>query len=237
MDSEREVYAEGEVEAGDRSNYGEEDNLRAMLEQKDRDLMLAAELGKALLEKNLDQEKKLEQVTEEYNQNIEALEQERHGLHLKLENLEGEYENTVKELQYDIAQLREELDRNKHDSYAGEKNKLNRIQELSQQNEKLLEELQNARRMEQEYESKLHTIKNSGLANISAKQACQIEHLQEQSDMANLLGVQMEAGLNPALKLGGHADVGLKPSANLKENDSSKEMKKENEEQPEESVT
>ncbi|XP_060581875.1 BICD family-like cargo adapter 1 [Ruditapes philippinarum] len=180
MDTERELFDNGGDEAGLRNNFGDEDSVRAMLEQKDRDLMLAAELGKALLEKNSDLEKKLEQTVEEYNQHIEALEQERHGLHLKLENLEGEYENTVKELQYDISQLREELDRNKHDSYTGDKNKLNRIQELSQQNERLLDELQNAKRLEHEYESELQTIKNSGLANISAKQAYQIEHLQEQ---------------------------------------------------------
>lgn len=46
--------------------------LRSQLEQKDKDLMLAAELGKALLEKNSDLEKKLEQSTEDYNQRIEV---------------------------------------------------------------------------------------------------------------------------------------------------------------------
>lgn len=68
-----------------------------------------------------------------YSCPFQALEQERHGLHLKLENLEGEYENTVKELQYDISQLREELDRNRHETYAGEKDRINRIQDLTQQ--------------------------------------------------------------------------------------------------------
>lgn len=72
MDTERELYDDANDEAGFRSNYGDDDNVRAMLEQKDRDLMLAAELGKALLEKNSDLEKKLEQTVEEYNQNIEV---------------------------------------------------------------------------------------------------------------------------------------------------------------------
>lgn len=53
-------------------NYEEETNLQSMLEQKDRDLMLAAELGKALLEKNSDLEKKIEQATDEYNQSVEV---------------------------------------------------------------------------------------------------------------------------------------------------------------------
>lgn len=55
--------------------------------------------------------------------------------------------------------------------------------------------------------------------------------------MANLLGVQMEAGINPAIKLSSQAEAGIGPSLNVKQDDSSKEMKKENEEQPAESVT
>jgi hypothetical protein len=72
MDTERELFDNGDDEAVVRNNFGDEDSVRAMLEQKDRDLMLAAELGKALLEKNSDLEKKLEQTVEEYNQHIEV---------------------------------------------------------------------------------------------------------------------------------------------------------------------
>lgn len=56
--------------------------------------------------------------------------------------------------------------------------------------------------------------------------------------MANLLGVQMEAGINPAIKLSSQAEAGIGgPSLNVKQDDSSKEMKKENEEQPADCVT
>ena len=48
------------------------EGLRAQLDQKDNDLMLAAELGKALLEKNSDLEKKLELSSEEYSNRIEV---------------------------------------------------------------------------------------------------------------------------------------------------------------------
>lgn len=63
---------EDDGDAGFENDNEESDNLRAMLEQKDRDLMLAAELGKALLEKNSDLEKKLEHANEEYSQSIEV---------------------------------------------------------------------------------------------------------------------------------------------------------------------
>lgn len=64
-------------------NHDEDDfgNLRNLLEQKDRDLMLAAELGKALLDKNADLEKKIEQVNEDYSQRIEV------SVYIHVENL------------------------------------------------------------------------------------------------------------------------------------------------------
>lgn len=50
----------------------DEDNIAAILEQKDKDLRLAAELGKALLEQNAELERRIEQTTEEYNQKLEV---------------------------------------------------------------------------------------------------------------------------------------------------------------------
>ena len=52
---------------------GEEvEELYTQLAQKERDLTLAAELGKALLEKNQDLTKKNEQLVEEYSTKIEV---------------------------------------------------------------------------------------------------------------------------------------------------------------------
>lgn len=64
---------------------------------------------------------------------MQELEQERYGLHLKFENLEGEYENTVKELQYDISQLRDELHKHKQESGLEERDRARKIHTLSQQ--------------------------------------------------------------------------------------------------------
>lgn len=50
----------------------EEGDVYAMLAQKERDLMLAAELGKALLEKNNELSLKNDQMAEEYAQSIEV---------------------------------------------------------------------------------------------------------------------------------------------------------------------
>ena len=60
-------------EPGDELEYDmDETNFAAVLEQKDKDLRLAAELGKALLEQNAELERRLEQSAEEYNQKLEV---------------------------------------------------------------------------------------------------------------------------------------------------------------------
>ncbi|KAH3891445.1 bicaudal D-related protein homolog [Dreissena polymorpha] len=166
------------------ASYGDVDDidlLRAQLDQKEKDLMLAAELGKALLEKNTDLEKKIELANEEFSQRIEELEQERYGLHLKLENLQGEYELTVKELQYDVTQARDELERAVLDAQHDEKNNTRRIQTLAQQNERLSEELQQAHIREKQLGTSLQSRQEASLAGHVAQQAAQIEVLQEQN--------------------------------------------------------
>lgn len=47
-------------------------NIRALLSQKEKDLILAAELGKVLLEKNEDLSQQNEKMTEEFSKQIEV---------------------------------------------------------------------------------------------------------------------------------------------------------------------
>lgn len=60
----------GEVSAED--DDGAEDDVYRQLAQKDKDLLLAAELGKALLEKNEELSHKYELLQEEYSQVVEV---------------------------------------------------------------------------------------------------------------------------------------------------------------------
>lgn len=48
------------------------DDIYAQLAQKEKDLILAAELGKALLEKNEDLSRQNERIAEEYSQKLEV---------------------------------------------------------------------------------------------------------------------------------------------------------------------
>ena len=63
---------EASEQMGDLEYEIDEDNFAAILEQKDKDLRLAAELGKALLEQNAELQRRFEQSAEEYNQKMEV---------------------------------------------------------------------------------------------------------------------------------------------------------------------
>ncbi|XP_023343909.1 bicaudal D-related protein homolog [Eurytemora carolleeae] len=80
-----------------------------MLAGKERDLILAAELGKALLLKNEELSRKNEQMAEEYSFKLEDLEQENYQLRRRLEVAEEEYEIRIQELQTDLTNLRDAI--------------------------------------------------------------------------------------------------------------------------------
>lgn len=62
-----------ETEARGTENGASEDmDVYAQLQQKEKDLILAAELGKALLEKNKELDKQIKEVTEESSKRIEV---------------------------------------------------------------------------------------------------------------------------------------------------------------------
>lgn len=69
LDLENQFYEEQ-----DEPNYVEEteDDVYTILAQKEKDLLLAAELGKALLEKNEELTQKYEKLQEDYSQHAEV---------------------------------------------------------------------------------------------------------------------------------------------------------------------
>merc|ERR1711976_222421 len=71
---------------------GESDlsSLYNLLEQKERDLLLAAELGKALLEKNEELSQTNEKMAEDFSHKLEELEQEKYHLRRRLQAAEEE---------------------------------------------------------------------------------------------------------------------------------------------------
>ena len=66
------IIDDDEKMAGKNDDLPEVTDVRALLAQKEKDLILAAELGKALLEKNEDLSQQNEKMTIEFSQQLEV---------------------------------------------------------------------------------------------------------------------------------------------------------------------
>ncbi|XP_077534226.1 BICD family-like cargo adapter 1 isoform X1 [Haemaphysalis longicornis] len=136
----RDVVADDdEADAGD---------VYSQLAQKEKDLLLAAEIGKELLERNSDLSRQNERLTEEYSRKLEVLEQEKHALRRKLESLSGESDGRLAELQADLAQARQQLADQQALLRNLEKERGALVHEMADQNQRLAQELKAARRAE-----------------------------------------------------------------------------------------
>lgn len=63
---------DAEVPASETPVSGQDSNLLALFRQKEKDLVLAAKLGKALLERNQDLTKQYEKMTKDLNDKLEV---------------------------------------------------------------------------------------------------------------------------------------------------------------------
>ncbi|XP_075070917.1 BICD family-like cargo adapter 1 isoform X2 [Mixophyes fleayi] len=146
------MAAEGDGDPGETegSGNGEDPPLLSVIRQKERDLVLAARLGKALLERNQDMSRRYEEMQRELTERLEHLEQEKHELKRRFDNREGEWEGRVSELESDVKQLQEELEKQQVHLREADREKSSAVQELSEQNQRLLEQLNRATEMERQ---------------------------------------------------------------------------------------
>lgn len=137
-----------------------ETDVWTQLQQKESDILLAAELGKALLEKNEELVKQQEKLIEDYSAKIEKLEQEKHILRQKLSIAEEESEQRVLELQTDLNELKEKLQAQENAIRHAEKEKTLLIEELSTQNARLTEQIQEAHATEIKLMTQIQELKD-----------------------------------------------------------------------------
>ncbi|KTG06699.1 hypothetical protein cypCar_00010324, partial [Cyprinus carpio] len=137
----REREEDLETSASETPVSGQDSDLLSLFRQKEKDLVLAAKLGKALLERNQDLTKQYDKMTKDLNDKLELLEQEKHELRRRLENREGEWEGRVAELETDVQHLQGELERHQVQLREADRDKSRAISELSEQNHRLLEQL------------------------------------------------------------------------------------------------
>ncbi|XP_028130815.1 bicaudal D-related protein homolog isoform X2 [Diabrotica virgifera virgifera] len=144
------------------------EDIWTQLQQKENDLVLAAELGKALLEKNEELKKQKDAMEEEYSKKLESIEQDRHILRRKLHSKESELDARIIELQNDVAELTSKLQAKDNLLKQWERDKSGLMAELTAQNTRLTSQLKDAAHKEQhlareidEYKERLSLGKSS----------------------------------------------------------------------------
>ncbi|XP_075390015.1 BICD family-like cargo adapter 1 isoform X2 [Tenrec ecaudatus] len=145
--------------AGPRVPPAQDPELLSVIRQKEKDLVLAARLGKALLERNQDMSRQYEQMHKELTDKLEHLEQEKHELRRRFENREGEWEGRVSELESDVKQLQDELERQQVHLREADREKTRAVQELSEQNQRLLDQLSRASEVERQLSMQVHALR------------------------------------------------------------------------------
>ncbi|XP_045770952.1 bicaudal D-related protein homolog [Maniola jurtina] len=136
------------------------DDVWTQLQQKESDLLLAAELGKALLEKNEELKKEQERLAEEYSKKLEELEQEKHLLRRRLDTTQGEYEARMLELQNDIKELTAKIGTRDNSVKQRDEEKAGLIAELTAQNSRLTVQLKESSATEAQLLAQLEGLKD-----------------------------------------------------------------------------
>ncbi|XP_078486925.1 BICD family-like cargo adapter 1 isoform X6 [Ciona intestinalis] len=120
------------------------------LEHKERDLIIAAELGKSLLEKNEFLLLENERISVDYRDQCEILKQQKHELRQRFEFKTSEWEARVAQLSSDLRRAQEQLEDHKAMWGAAEREKSRAVDEMTQQNQKLLSQLQKSSEAERQ---------------------------------------------------------------------------------------
>ncbi|KAM4697620.1 BICD family-like cargo adapter 2 isoform 2-T2 [Rhinophrynus dorsalis] len=144
---------------GEEGEECEEEDMSLALERKDKDLLLAAELGKALLERNDQLQRGREALEEELRETQERLEQEKHDLRLKMEVRDSEWRAQVADLENDLTEARLQMRQLLSEQRECGRETASAVQELSEQNQRLLEQIAQASQVEQSLTMELQILR------------------------------------------------------------------------------
>ncbi|XP_076129980.1 BICD family-like cargo adapter 2 isoform X1 [Alosa pseudoharengus] len=134
------------------TDLAQDDGSPALMES---DLILAAELGQALLERNEELNVQLEQKDKE----MEAMQQEKHVVQRRLEVCEMEACQREAELQADLATLRKQLEQQHAQGRDRRRQETQQLTQLSNHNHKLVEQLAEAVSLEHALRSELGQLR------------------------------------------------------------------------------
>ncbi|XP_028430269.1 BICD family-like cargo adapter 1 isoform X2 [Perca flavescens] len=157
MDLEEDFYFDYGAE--EMTGYQDPNELVAALKQKEEEVILAAQLGNALLLENRQLKEKSDKLHEQYADKLEELEQGRHELRLKLEGSQSQWESQVLDLERDVRELRAQVERLTQALSEAEREKSRAQVEHSEHTQQLREQLNTAMETERAMSGELQALK------------------------------------------------------------------------------
>ncbi|XP_034723421.1 BICD family-like cargo adapter 1 isoform X2 [Etheostoma cragini] len=157
MDLEEDFYFDYGAE--EITDYQDPDELVAALKQKEEEVILAAQLGNALLLENRQLKEKSDKLHEQYADKLEELEQGRHELRLKLEASQSQWESQVLDLESDVSELRAQVERLTRALGEAERDKSRAQVEHREHTQRLREQLNTAMEVERAMSGELQALK------------------------------------------------------------------------------
>ncbi|XP_021553785.1 BICD family-like cargo adapter 2 isoform X2 [Neomonachus schauinslandi] len=146
----------------------EPEDLALQLQQKEKDLLLAAELGKMLLERNEELQRQLETLSAQHSEREERLQQENHELRRGLAARGAEWEARAVELEGDVEALRAQLGEQRAEQQGSGRERARALSELSEQNLRLSQQLAQASQTEHELQRELDGLRGQCQAQVLA---------------------------------------------------------------------
>ncbi|XP_015414027.1 PREDICTED: bicaudal D-related protein 2 isoform X1 [Myotis davidii] len=147
----------------------EPEDLALQLQQKEKDLLLAAELGKMLLERNEELQRQLETLSAQHSEREERLQQENHELRRGLAARGAEWEARAVELEGDVEALRAQLGEQRSEQQDSGRERAQALRELSEQNLRLSQQLAQASQTEQGLQKELDGLRGQCQAQALAR--------------------------------------------------------------------
>ncbi|XP_054992346.1 BICD family-like cargo adapter 2 isoform X2 [Sorex araneus] len=170
-------------------------DLALQLQQKEKDLLLAAELGKMLLERSEELQRRLEALSAQHAEREERLQQENHELRRGLEARGAEWEARAVELEGDVEALRAQLGEQRSEQQDSGRERARALGELSEQNLRLSQQLAQASQTEQELQRELDGLRGQCQAQAlaGAELRARLESLQGENQMLQSRRQDLEA--------------------------------------------
>ncbi|XP_050985695.1 BICD family-like cargo adapter 1 isoform X2 [Labeo rohita] len=139
--------------------YKDSEELFAALRQKEDEVLLAAQVGNALLLENRQLKEERDALHDKYTQQLEELEQGRYELRVKLDDCQAQWESQASELERDVQELQAQVERLNQSLSETEREKSRLQHEHSEQSQRLREQLQRGMEVERTMTNELQRLK------------------------------------------------------------------------------